>query len=188
MISRNRLDALTDGVFGVAMTLLVIDLRLPESTHPRSAAELIHALAGLDRQFFAYALSFIVLGLRWLGLVREAHPGETASIAYARWTLLHLFLVTCIPFSTMVVGRYGSLAPAVCLYATNMLLAAAVAIRLDSLAHRHNVPVEIFWRADLLGVIVASVLVMALSFYIHAYSLALSADCGGTAASLAREA
>ena len=45
-------------------------------------------------------------------------------MAYARWTLVHLFLVTCIPFSTMVVGRYGNLAPAVCLYAANMLLAA----------------------------------------------------------------
>jgi uncharacterized membrane protein len=125
MIPRHRLDALTDGVFAVAMTLLVIDIKLPEGVHPHSAAELIDALARLDRQLFAYALSFIVLGMRWLGLARGADPGKTASMAYARWTLLHLFLVTCIPFSTMVVGRYGNLPPAVCLYAVNMLLAAS---------------------------------------------------------------
>jgi uncharacterized membrane protein len=39
MIPKLRLDALTDGVFAVAMTLLVIDLRSPENFHPRDAAE-----------------------------------------------------------------------------------------------------------------------------------------------------
>jgi uncharacterized membrane protein len=170
MISRSRLDALTDGVFSVAMTLLVIDIKLPEDVHPHSAAELIEALARLDRQFFAYALSFIVLGLRWLGLARGVAADETASMAYARWTLLHLFLVTCIPFSTMVVGRYGNLAPAVCLYAGNMLLAAAVAFQLGS---RAEPPGTTSWRTDLMSVIIVSVLAMALSFYIHAYALLL---------------
>jgi uncharacterized membrane protein len=171
MISKNRLDALSDGVFGVAMTLLVIDIKLPESVHPHTAGELTEALARLDRQFFAYVQSFFVLGLRWLGLARWADPGETASMAYARWTLVHLFLVTCIPFSTMVVGRYGNLAPAVCLYAGNMLLAAVVVFRLGSHAKLRNAASERSWRSDLIAVIVVSVLVLALSFYIHANAL-----------------
>jgi uncharacterized membrane protein len=173
MISRYRLDALTDGVFSVAMTLLVIDIKLPEGVHPHSAAELIDALARLDRQFFAYALSFIVLGMRWLGLARGVDPGESASMAHARWTLLHLFLVTCLPFSTMVVGRYGNLAPAICLYAGNMLPAAVVAFRLGSHAKPRNTAIEASWRTDLMSVIILSVLVMLLSFYIHAYALLL---------------
>jgi hypothetical protein len=93
MIPKNHLDSLTDGVFAVAMTLLVIDIKLPETVHPRSAGELIDALAGLDRPLMAYVLSFIVLGLRWLGLARAAESAETASLSYARWTLVHL--VSC---------------------------------------------------------------------------------------------
>ncbi len=102
---------------------------------------------------------------------RGADPGETASMAYARWTLVHLFLVTCIPFSTMVVGRYGNLTPAVCLYAGNMLLAAVVAFRLGSQAMLRNAASERAWRTDLIAVIVVSVLVIALSFYIRANAL-----------------
>ena len=41
---------------------------------------------------------------------------------FARWTLLHLFLITCLPFSTMLIGRYDDLAPAVWIYGANMAL------------------------------------------------------------------
>jgi uncharacterized membrane protein len=47
MLPKARLDALHDGIFSVAMTLLVLDVRLPEEFHPRDAAELLQAIAGL---------------------------------------------------------------------------------------------------------------------------------------------
>jgi uncharacterized membrane protein len=53
-ISKGRLDALTDGVFAFAMTLLVVNLDLPEDFHPSSAAELISALLGLGGTLVAY--------------------------------------------------------------------------------------------------------------------------------------
>jgi uncharacterized membrane protein len=64
LIEKMRLDALTDGVFAVAMTLLVIDIKLPESFHPASAQEFLHGIAELQTQFLVYVISFIVLGLR----------------------------------------------------------------------------------------------------------------------------
>jgi Endosomal/lysosomal potassium channel TMEM175 len=64
MYPRARLDALTDGVFAVAMTLLVLDVRLPENFEPQNATELIEALRGLVPKFVPYVISFIVLGLR----------------------------------------------------------------------------------------------------------------------------
>ena len=66
MFSKARLDTLSDGVFSVAMTLLVLDVRLPEDFHPRDGNELVEALIGLWPKFFPYLLSFGVLGLRWL--------------------------------------------------------------------------------------------------------------------------
>jgi uncharacterized membrane protein len=47
MFSKARLDTLSDGIFGVAMTLLVLDVRLPENFHPHDNAELIQGLLDL---------------------------------------------------------------------------------------------------------------------------------------------
>src|SRR5437764_12123847 len=113
LIERVRLDALTDGVFAVAMTLLVIDLKLPENFRPANTAEFLHGLAELQTQFLVYIISFIVLGLRWMSLAKLSRLHETVEDRYVEWSLLHLLLITLIPFSTMVTGRYGALAPAI---------------------------------------------------------------------------
>src|SRR5262249_7488449 len=113
LIERVRLDALTDGVFGFAMTLLVVDVKFPESFRPTSAEELVHALGELHTQFLCYVVSFIVLGVRWMSLAKLSREHETVEDRYVYWALVHLLLITVVPFSTMVVGRYGSLPPAV---------------------------------------------------------------------------
>jgi uncharacterized membrane protein len=172
MIPRSRLDALTDGVFAVAMTLLVIDLKLPERFAPTSVAELVHGLAELKTQFFVYVLSFLVLGIRWMSLARLGGHGETVGKAFAWWALAHLFLITCIPFSTMVVGRYGEFAPAQWLYAANTLLGALVALRMVTLARAHASAEELFeWRIGLLIVVAISLLAVAISFVEPRYAL-----------------
>ena len=116
-ISKSRLDALTDGVFAFAMTLLVINLDLPEDFHPTSAAELISALLGLGGTFIAYVITFFVLASFWLGRARTKEEPQAASGAYA-WSLLsHLFFVTLLPLSMIVAGRstsrrrYGCMEP-----------------------------------------------------------------------------
>src|SRR5947208_418398 len=79
-----RLDALTDGVFAVAMTLLVIDLKLPENFHPATAAEFLSGLADLQTQFLVYIISFIVLGLRWMLLAKLSRLHETVEGSLCR--------------------------------------------------------------------------------------------------------
>jgi uncharacterized membrane protein len=133
MVPKHRLDGLTDAVFGVAMTLLVIDLRLPESFDPGNAADLWRALSELSTQFLAYAISFAVLARRWAGLAKLGEPAD--GDRFARWAMLHLFLIALIPFSTMLVGRFGELTPAVAIYAANTILAALAMLRLMRLAN-----------------------------------------------------
>jgi uncharacterized membrane protein len=129
MIAKARLDALTDGIFAVAMTLLALDLRFPPDPQVRSNQELLSALGNLllSGPFIAYLVSFFVIGLRWRTISRlggtRAHVGKT----FVRWSFVHLFFITCMPFSTMVLGRYVDLAPAVWLYAANTILAAGAA-------------------------------------------------------------
>jgi uncharacterized membrane protein len=130
MFPRHRLDAMTDGVFSVSMTLLVLDVRLPEEFHPQNANELLQALFGLMPKFLPYALSFGVLGLRWLSGIRMRSHGEAFGREYVNWWLLYLLLITCVPFTTIIVGRFADLAPAVWLYAGNTALISVVAFRL----------------------------------------------------------
>src|SRR2546423_4080265 len=137
LIEKMRLDALTDGVFAVAMTLLVIDIKLPENFRPAGTQEFLHGLAELQTQFLVYVISFIVLGLRWMSLAKLSRLHETVEDRYVEWSLLHLLLITLIPFSTMVAGRYGAIAPAIWLYGANTIVAALVALRLPTLARPH---------------------------------------------------
>jgi TMEM175 potassium channel family protein len=130
MFSKARLDTLSDGIFGVAMTLLVLDVRLPDDFHPHDTAELMQGLIDLWPKFLPYVLSFGVLGLRWLSNVEIRSRTEYVNREYVNWWLLYLLLITCVPFSTIVVGRFGHFAPAIWLYAGHTFLIAAVGLRL----------------------------------------------------------
>lgn len=133
MYPKARMDALTDGLFAVAMTLLVLDLRLPEDFHPADEGALARALLGLWPKFFPYAVSFYVLGTTWLANVKLRSRGEFLDRRYAGWWLVYLLLVTCLPFSTSVVGRFVHYDPALWLYSLNMAALSAVGYRLTTL-------------------------------------------------------
>ncbi len=165
MYPRARLDTLNDGVFAVAMTLLVLDVRLPEEFHPRDSAELMNALRGLIPKLVPYVLSFLVLGLRWLSNIQVRSRGEFFGRDYVVWWLFYLLLITCVPFSTMVVGRFAAFAPAIWLYAANTILVAAVSFRLIALTPAIEQGHHLRERAaSLVLLIVSSLLAIALSF------------------------
>jgi uncharacterized membrane protein len=165
MFSKARLDTLSDGIFGVAMTLLILDVRLPDDFHPKDAGDLLQGLAGLWPKFLPYVLSFGVLGLRWLANVEVRSKAEYVNREYVNWWLLYLFLITCVPFTTIVVGRFGSLAPAVWLYAGHTLLIAAVGLRLISITpHLEQGDHLRLRQLSTVVLMVSSLLAIALSF------------------------
>ncbi|MEW6643993.1 MAG: TMEM175 family protein [Pseudomonadota bacterium] len=133
MYPKARLDTLSDGIFAVAMTLLVLDLRLPDDIHPADSQALLQALLQLWPKLLPYLLSFGVLGLRWLSNVQIRTREDYFDRGYVRWWLLYHLLITCIPFSTIVLGRYASLAPSTWLYAGHTLLIALINLRLVQL-------------------------------------------------------
>jgi len=65
--SVERLAALSDGVFAVAMTLLVLDLRVPATEAIRNEHDLWHALLALSPRLLMYMMSFLTLGIFWVG-------------------------------------------------------------------------------------------------------------------------
>ena len=122
-----------NSIFGVAMTLLVLDVRLPDTFEPRDAPDLARGLLGLLPNFLPYVLSFTVLGLRWLSNVHLRSRGKSCSRKYAEWWLVYHLLITCVPFTTIVVARFVTFAPAIWLYAGNTILIAAASFRLLAL-------------------------------------------------------
>jgi uncharacterized membrane protein len=133
MYPKARIDALTDGIFAVAMTILILDVRLPDDFHPANSDALLRAIKDLWPKFLPYLISFFVLGSNWLANIQLRSGEEFVSRSYAGRWLLYLFLATCLPFSTTVLGRFASLAPAVWLYAINLAGLSAAGYRLTML-------------------------------------------------------
>jgi uncharacterized membrane protein len=168
MHSRGRLDALGDGIFGVAMTLLVLDLRLPEDFHPQTSSELVHGLAELSPKFFPYALSFYVLGLRWQWEAEERVNSERRLYGrgYVQLWLLLLFLVTCTPFTTIVLGRFTNIPAAIWLYVANIASLSLVSFLLAGDTHELGEQRRRERLVGLAALMVSSVVAIGVSFVV----------------------
>jgi len=166
MHSRSRLDALGDGIFGVAMTLLVLDLRLPEDFHPQTSGELLHGLVELGPKFFPYALSFYVLGIRWQWEAEERTKGEPHLYGrgYVQLWLLLLFLVTCTPFTTIVLGRFLNIPAAIWLYVANITSLSFVSFLLAGDTHELGEHRRRERIAGMSALLVSAVVAIAVSF------------------------
>ena len=136
-VPRGRLDALTDGVFAFAMTLLVINVELPDDFDPRTTGALLDGLFRLDDTLLAYVITFVVLGVFWLNRAAARGEPEEGGRAYSWAVLAHLFFVTLMPFSMVVLSRFD-LAPAVWLYSVNMIMLALTAGGIGLAADRND--------------------------------------------------
>jgi len=122
-----RVEALSDGVFAIVMTLLVIDLSVPMTSKPEAASELGAMLLEMWPKFFAFILSFIVLGVFWFshyGLFRFINRSNSK---FAWINIFFLMTVSLIPFSTKLIGEYYIYSKiAVIFYGSNGLLAMLI--------------------------------------------------------------
>lgn len=172
MIPQARLQALTDGIFGFAMTLLVVNLVLPEGFRPQSNRDLLHELFELDGSLLAYIISFFVLAFRWVNQARDKEDPEMATGAYVWANLTQLFFITTLPFSTMVIGRYEDFPAAIWVYSANMAASALASIAVSVTAERATGkrPKET-GRFALLVLIGTAILSVLLSFYSTRYAM-----------------
>ncbi|HEY2468432.1 MAG TPA: TMEM175 family protein [Terracidiphilus sp.] len=121
-----RLAALSDGIFAVAMTLLVLDIHLPSAEHIHGERELVLALAGLGPQWIAYGMSFITLGIFWAGQQTQLnHIGEgTRDLTWIH--LGFLFAITFMPLSTRLLAEFITYRSALLIYWFNILVPGAM--------------------------------------------------------------
>lgn len=178
-IPKNRLDAFTDGVFAFAMTLLVVNVRLPDDFNPKTSDELLAGLARITDSFIAYIITFLLLAMFWTGQAGNREEPEKASDAYA-WTLLcHLFFVTLLPFSMLLAGRYDFL-PAIWIYGGNLIFLGVTSLAITLVIERdigHRLITS--GRIELVVLIASALLSMAIAVFapdaaMYAYLLNLA--------------
>ena len=142
-IGRQRIEALSDGLYAIALTLLVLELKLPSLGHGATNADLLHALRELMPKMLTWFLSFWVMAVLWLSQVRVYHLVHSLSRTMVRLELTQLACVSLMPFSTALIGEHGDLPAASVIYAANMLaITLTGALRTRELLHQPGVHIE----------------------------------------------
>jgi uncharacterized membrane protein len=121
----SRALAFSDGVFGVAITLLITTIDVPRVTGPDLGHKLTEALKGLDGSVVSYFISFAVIGLMWMHHHRLFSRIRRLDGAALWLNLLSLSFIVLMPFTTELMGDYGDEPISVALYALNIALAVS---------------------------------------------------------------
>ena len=129
-----RLAALSDGIFAVAMTLLVLNIRLPSTVAPHvqqpiwasgalsSEGELWNALVTLAPQFLTYFMSFLTLGIFWAGQQTQLNHFKRSDHRLTWIHLAFLLAVVLMPFSTAMLAQYITYRLAMVIYWVNLVM------------------------------------------------------------------
>jgi uncharacterized membrane protein len=105
--SVERLAALSDGIFAVAMTLLVLDLRVPAAEVVHSEHDLWRALVSIAPQIVMYLMSFLTLGIFWIGQQTQLNHLARSDRSLSWLHLAFLIGVTLMPFSTKLLAEFA---------------------------------------------------------------------------------
>jgi uncharacterized membrane protein len=117
-----RIMAFTDGVFAITITLLVLEIQVPNFEHSMAASKLVPALYHLLPKFYGFILSFVVLGIYWI-----AHHNMFIHITKHNHILMwlnNLFILctAALPFTTGLLGEYNDQQIAVVIFGLNLFL------------------------------------------------------------------
>lgn len=124
LMEKNRMEALTDGIFAFAMTLLVTSMILPgDAITSQSSGS---ALLSLLPEFYHYIIAFFVLAAFWMGHHEQFSNVHHIDNNFLYLNIIGLFFVTLVPFSTSFIGDYNADVNATCLFEFNLMILGLV--------------------------------------------------------------
>ena len=125
-MDKNRIETLVDGIFAIAMTLLVLDLAVPHINGPLSNLIRENALETLLPSFISLVVSFILLALFWNIHHRIYSQIKTVNTTLLWINLIWLLFIILVPFSASLNGDYGNYTISNVIFNINMLGIALV--------------------------------------------------------------
>jgi uncharacterized membrane protein len=117
-----RVETLADGVFAIAMTLLVLEVKVPELPDPVTGVAMVGALAGLLPSVAGFAVSFVILGMLWIGHHNQFHFIRRVDRPLLWINIFYLLCVAFVPFATAFITRYPLQPAALLVYGGTLLL------------------------------------------------------------------
>jgi uncharacterized membrane protein len=125
-VSKNRIETLVDGIFAIAMTLLVLGLAVPHITAPVTVSAIQGSIYALLPSFYVLVLSFILLAIFWNNHHRIYSQIKAINGTLLWINIIWLLFIVLIPFSTSLSGTYGSFTIVKVIFNINMLGIAAL--------------------------------------------------------------
>ncbi|WP_264537528.1 TMEM175 family protein [Flavobacterium sp. N1736] len=123
--ANNRLEAFCDAVFAIALTLLILDLKVPEAETIHSPDDLWNSLTTLMSSTYAFLLSFSIIAIQWVIHHKTMNWLSKSSTGFVYANVFLLLTIVMIPFATSFLAKFGftkAAAPAVVLYTFIILL------------------------------------------------------------------
>jgi uncharacterized membrane protein len=179
-LALDRLVFFSDAVFAIAITILVLDIRLPPGADAANSRELFLALVRLWPQYLAFFISFWVIGLTWVSHHRKFRYIQRVDYLLLTLNLLMLMMIVFIPFPTAVMSENVSFT-ATAFYALIMILASLSGLLLwwhATRGHRlvdPNLDRRQIWREAQAPL--ATIVIFALSIGVAVFSAGLARIC-----------
>lgn len=133
-----RIEALSDGVFAIALTLLVLDIRVPVAEHIAHEKDIITAFGKLAPKLLSYFLSFMTLGIFWTSHSSLFQYIDKSDRNFNWINLSFLLFVTITPFTTAFLSEYLSFRFAIGIYWFNLFLLGLMLFWIFDYADKHN--------------------------------------------------
>jgi len=177
LMDTKRLETLVDGIFAIAMTLLVLGLAVPQIAPPVTEATLQAAILGIVPNLISMVVSFVLLAVFW-----KIHHKIFKRIKYMNGTLLWinviwLLFIVLVPFSASLTGDYGNLYTSHLIFNLNMLGISTLLFLNWHYANKTNLIhekvgkkyIDVTWRVNA-GYIIVVLAAMVLTFIIPQFS------------------
>lgn len=132
-MQKSRLEAFSDGVFAIVITLLILDIRFPEVEYSQFKETLISILP----RILAYVMSFIIIGLYWVTHHNSMHAMKKIDRGFLWLNILLLLCVSFIPFPTSLLGRYPFESGPIIIYGATLIVCNLVGYIMILYVHYH---------------------------------------------------
>jgi uncharacterized membrane protein len=123
---KETIRAFSDGIFTIAITLLVLEVRLPEIPSAEIDARFMESIAAIGPKILGFTLSFFIIAMYWLSYHRIFRFIRETDRPLVGWNILFLFFIVLMPFPTYLIGLYGDHRSIVMFYAANVAVTSAI--------------------------------------------------------------
>jgi len=142
LLKVSRLEGLTDGVFAIAMTILVLDLRLPRELIVNNL--LTTMINVVFEKLFVYIGSFIVLGTLWIAMNFQCGLLDRVNRPYLWANVFYLMVICIVPFSASLVANFPNDPISITVFSINLMCTSIGQCITAESAHKHKLNKEIY--------------------------------------------